>query len=250
MIDFHCHMDLYNNPMNIFREANIRGTTVLAVTTSPRAYRATREHFQNSDNVMVALGFHPELVAARINESNLFFDELKRCKFIGEIGIVGAERFRNSYTVQKELFRTIIKESEEQGGRILSIHSRKAESDVLGILDENMRKSKAVLHWFNGTQRDVKWALSLGCWFSINPKMCSTNNGKRIIKAIPLDKVLPETDAPFIQVNGKPYLPWDETIVELLADLKSLSINDMNKIISRNYSSLISSVSFNPIANE
>lgn len=72
MIDFHCHLDLYENPMKVFAEVKKRKTEVLAVTTSPRAYVKTAQYFRESDTVRVALGFHPELVKQRSSEKELF----------------------------------------------------------------------------------------------------------------------------------------------------------------------------------
>lgn len=68
MIDFHCHLDLYKNPLAVLNEVNNRKVEVLAVTTSPRAYLKSSQYFNNFNNVRVALGFHPELVANRRNE--------------------------------------------------------------------------------------------------------------------------------------------------------------------------------------
>ena len=76
MIDFHCHLDLYKNPLAVFDEVKQRNVKVLAVTTSPRAYLKTSQYFNNTDNVRVALGFHPELVADRRNEIDLFMEQI------------------------------------------------------------------------------------------------------------------------------------------------------------------------------
>ena len=73
MIDFHCHLDLYHAPMKIFTEVQKRRDFVLAVTTSPKAYQKTSYYFRGTDTVKVALGFHPELVAQRIEEKELFW---------------------------------------------------------------------------------------------------------------------------------------------------------------------------------
>ena len=62
MIDFHCHLDLYADPLKLFDEVKRRKTEVLAVTTSPRAFIKTSQYFRGANNVRVALGFHPELV--------------------------------------------------------------------------------------------------------------------------------------------------------------------------------------------
>lgn len=92
MIDFHCHLDLYPDPMKVFAEVKRRKVEVLAVTTSPRAYIKTSQHFRGSDNVRVALGFHPELVKQRHFEKDLFFEQMKSVCFLGEIGIDGSRR--------------------------------------------------------------------------------------------------------------------------------------------------------------
>ena len=77
MIDFHCHLDLYPDPLKIFEEVKSRKEDVLAVTTSPRAYLKTSAYFSGAKNLRVALGFHPELVAERPNEWELFLNSVK-----------------------------------------------------------------------------------------------------------------------------------------------------------------------------
>ena len=73
MIDYHCHLDLYPDPLKIFDEVKSKEVDVLAVTTSPRAYIKTSQYFLNSKKVRVAVGLHPELVAQRQSEWTLLF---------------------------------------------------------------------------------------------------------------------------------------------------------------------------------
>ena len=86
MIDFHCHLDLYKEPMHVFEQAKRKNKYVLAVTTSPKAFVKTSQYFKSAKNIMVALGFHPELVSTRIAEKKLFFDCMDQCLILGEIG--------------------------------------------------------------------------------------------------------------------------------------------------------------------
>ena len=172
MIDFHCHLDLYKNPMTIFDEVKRRKVRVLAVTTSPRAYLKTSQYFNNTDCVSVALGFHPELVVDRKNEVNLFMEQVPKCKYIGEVGIDGTGRNRNTYSMQKRFFYDMLCEAEKHHGRIISIHSRCAVKDVLECIEKCLNKNVPIMHWFTGNVKELQRALSLGCWFSINPKMC------------------------------------------------------------------------------
>ena len=55
MIDFHCHLDLYENPMKVFAEVKKRKTEVLAVTTSPRAYVKTAQYFREFASLLLQL---------------------------------------------------------------------------------------------------------------------------------------------------------------------------------------------------
>ena len=217
MIDFHCHMDLYKNPLAVFNEVKQRNVKVLAVTTSPRAYLKTLQYFNNTDNVSIALGFHPELVEDRRNEIGLFMEQISKCRYIGEVGIDGTGRNRHSYSVQKSFFYDALSEAERHHGRIISIHSRCAVKDVLECIEKSLNKNVPIMHWFTGNAKELQRALSLGCWFSINPKMCYSKAGRDIIMQIPLNKILPETDAPFTEKNGMLYMPWDTEVIEFLA---------------------------------
>ena len=217
MIDFHCHLDLYKNPLAVFDEVKQRNVKVLAVTTSPRAYLKTSQYFNNADNVSVALGLHPELVMDRKNEIDLFMEQISKCRYIGEVGIDGASRNRQSYFEQKTFFYDALIEAEKHHGRIISIHSRCAVKDVLECIEKSLNKNVPIMHWFTGNAKDLQRALSLGCWFSVNPKMCYSKTGRDIIMHIPLNKILPETDAPFTEKNGMLYMPWNTEVIEFLA---------------------------------
>lgn len=234
MIDYHCHLDLYPNLMRIFGEANMRNAEILAVTTSPRAFVKTLQHFKGSHNVRVALGFHPELVAQRPTEKDLFFEQMKSIRFIGEIGIDGSRRMKESVPEQKDFFRNVVQNAAIIGGQILSIHSRGAVKDVLQILEQHEGNYIPILHWFTGSIKEADKAIELGCWFSINPNMCYTDSGKRIIDVLPFDRILPETDAPFTQRNGAPYMPWDMTVATYISRLKNISIEETESLFFRN----------------
>lgn len=234
MIDFHCHLDLYHNPMKIYDEVNKKNAEVLAVTTSPRAFIKTSQHFSWSSHVRVALGFHPELIAQRPAEKELFFEQLNNSRFIGEIGIDGSQRLKESLPEQKDFFNEVIHAVSISGKKILSIHSRSAVKDVLQILEKHEGSYVPILHWFTGSVKEAEKAIELGCWFSINPNMCYTNSGRKIINYLPIDRILPETDAPFTQKSDKPYMPWDMTVVSYLAQERNMSIEEINALLLKN----------------
>lgn len=238
MIDYHCHLDLYRNPMDIFSEAKHRNTEVLAVTTSPRAYLKAKQYFVGAPSIHVALGFHPELVSSRIQEHPLFFDSVKECKFIGEVGLDASGKNKNSFDVQKRFFIDVLQAAESNGGKIISIHSRASTKETIDCIEQSVSLSTPVLHWFTGNIKEVERALDLGCWFSINPRMLSTKSGNAIIKSVPLSRVLPETDAPFVVKNWAPYMPWDVTVTNQLATMYGIPVKEMERTMLLNLQSL------------
>ena len=239
MIDFHCHLDLYQEPMKTFREVNRRNIQVLAVTTSPRAFVQTSKFFFGLSNVRVALGFHPELVAQRPSEKKQFFEQMRYTRFIGEIGLDGSQRAKGTLLEQKNFLNEVLRTAALYGGKIISIHSRGAVKEVLQTLETYKGDYIPILHWFTGSTTEAQRAIRLGCWFSINPNMCFTNTGKRIISCIPIDRVLPETDGPFVQIDGMPYMPWDTTVIEYLAKENNMKLLEMDELLSHNLKKLL-----------
>lgn len=241
MIDFHCHLDLYADPMKIFNEVKRRKTEVLAVTTSPRAFIKTSQYFRGANNVRVALGFHPELVKQRSSEKELFFEQMRSSRFLGEIGIDGSQRAKQSLSEQIEFFDEVVHTAAVHEGKVLSIHSRGAVKEVLQILEKYEGEYLPILHWFTGSVKDAEKAIKLGCWFSVNPNMCYTASGKKVISCIPIDRVLPETDAPFTQNAGVPYMPWDITVTSYMAKENNIAVDEMNMLLHRNLQTLTNS---------
>lgn len=208
MIDFHCHLDLYPDPRAVLDGIDARGTYVLAVTTTPKAWRGTTKLIGDRKRVRVALGLHPEVVAQRHQEVALLCGLLPETRYVGEIGLDGSPAHRRSLELQATVFERILAECSRLGGRVMSIHSRGAALQVLDALERHPGAGTAILHWFSGTTRELERAVSLGCWFSIGPAMLRSNRGRELASAMPLERVLTETDAPFTRDGGEPLMPW------------------------------------------
>ena len=230
MIDLHCHLDLYKDPISLLPEIKRRCTYVLAVTTSPRAWAKAKQVFAGADCVHVALGLHPEILSSKTNEIDMLLSNICHCKYIGEVGIDGSEQYKASHQAQERLFREIVRTAEKCGGRIISIHSRNATKAVLDIIESNVVTSVPILHWFSGTTEELVRANALGCWFSVSPAMLSGKKGKSLVSKMPLSRILPETDAPFTEKRGVPYMPWEAfEIIEALKDIFRLDEEQVRK---------------------
>ena len=224
MIDFHCHLDLYPDPAAVVAECRARNIYVLSVTTTPAAWQGTRALSGDVPRIRTGLGLHPQLVAQRKRELPLLLRLLQEARYIGEIGLDATPEFRSSLPDQLEVFTSILRECANAGGRILSIHSRRATTQVLDALARYPSAGVPVLHWFSGTERELSEAIKLGCWFSVGPTMLRTDKGKRLVQHMPRERLLTESDGPFANLHGRSALPWDvASAVTVLAGMWSLS---------------------------
>jgi len=240
MIDFHSHLDLYQDALKLLPLVSVRNAFTLVVTTSPRAWQATSRVFSDYGNIKIAVGLHPEIAQEKVGERALFLSSISKAKFVGEVGLDGSLRFKESLLLQESIFTEILKECEQLGGRILSIHSRNAATRVLDIIERNSRISTPVLHWFSGTIQETCRAVALGCWFSVGPAMLAAAKGRAILAKIPMGRVLPETDGPFATRRSVPLMPWEAIdIVDDLAPLWGTSKRGACRQIKQNLAALL-----------
>lgn len=238
MIDFHCHLDLYPAPTHVAEECERRRLYVLSVTTTPSAWHGSSGLARG--RTRTALGLHPQLAHERSHEIALFDELVGTTRYVGEIGLDGSPEFRQYWEAQLEVFRHILKSCSQAGGRVLSIHSRRATKDVLDCLEETPGSGVPVLHWFSGSSRELKRAIELGCWFSVGPAMLSAKRGRSLVERMPRDRILTESDGPFAQAAGAPLYPWDVAVaVEILSGLWGQPKEIVEAALLRNLNTLV-----------
>jgi len=198
--DMHCHLDLIPNFQSFISEHKSDDLKVLAVTTTPRAYEKEVNYCRKNNNIKVALGLHPQLVKDRGHEIEVFRRYVISAKYIGEIGLDFSKQYYASKENQMKIFREIVRLCSIHSGKVISIHSLRSEKYVLDILGEYYcaSKNKCILHWYTGSNAQLKRAIEMGCFFSINQRMLNTDKGKSIIHQIPSDRILLESDMPFV----------------------------------------------------
>jgi TatD DNase family protein len=243
VIDLHCHLDLYSNPAEVVARCHKEGVYVLSVTTTPKAWRGTSALAKGCPRIRTALGFHPQIAHERLGELPLFEALLPETKYIGEIGLDGSPEFQSSWRNQVRAFDHILKVTSHKGGRVMSIHSRRAVDEVLDALARNPDSGVAVLHWFSGTSAQLERAVSLGAWFSVGPAMLRGKGGRALVAEMPANRVLPETDGPFTMSGDRPLEPSDaRLVVKELAILWKLAIREVEKCLLSSFKVLISAV--------
>ncbi|WP_287999125.1 Qat anti-phage system TatD family nuclease QatD [Acidiphilium sp.] len=242
-VDFHCHVDLYEDHAAVIAECDRERVATLAVTTTPKAWPRNRELAAKSARVRIALGLHPQLVAERENELPIFERYLADARYVGEVGLDAGPRFYRSFPAQERVFERVLRACAEQGGKILTVHSIRTASKVLNHIERALPqdRGRVVLHWFTGTAAEASRAVALGCYFSINGEMLRSPKHRNLVGSLPLDRLVTETDGPFVERDGRPLRPRDvrHTVGEL-AIVRNLSPEATEGAILQNLKRLVS----------
>ena len=150
MIDFHAHIDLYSEPNEVVKEIERRKMYVLSVTTTPSAWTGTYSIAKHYSRIKTALGLHPQIAHERISELPLFDTFINETDYVGEVGLDGSTEFAKHKTSQLAVLKHVLKSCSNSGGKIISLHSRRAASHVIDIIDEYPDSGIPVFHWFTG----------------------------------------------------------------------------------------------------
>ncbi len=228
--DFHCHVDLLPDPTAAIASCERERIVTLAVTTTPRAWTQNRKWTVGCRYVYAAVGLHPELAGERHAEVGLLEKLIADTPFVGEVGLDGSTQHRKTLPAQRDVFVRALATAQSVGGRVVSIHSRRAAKDVLNCLSKHTTPSRVlpILHWFSDSASLARSAVLQGCYFSVNHRMLATEAGRAIVLSLPTERLLTETDAPFTQVDGRTSEPRDViATAEALAAVRGVAVDAM-----------------------
>lgn len=241
MIDTHCHIDLYPNPERLLRELDLQGITVISMTNLPSHFKMGLPYFKSLKRIRLALGMHPLYAENHSREFSAFLKLIDTTSYIGEVGLDFSREGIPTKDIQVKSFRKILK-SLYGKKKILSLHSRKAEREVLSNLIEFKAKS-AIFHWYSGPINLINEIASSGFYFSVNNAMIKSKAGQTRISKFPKDKILTETDGPFVEMKGKPVKPSDvKDILFHLSQLWNCSYSEADETVHNNFKTLLATL--------
>lgn len=195
MIDTHCHFDIMSNPEAYIYAKEVVGDIVIGMTNLPSHFCIGEPHLRSFKHVRLALGLHPLLATDKQNELQIFKNNIEKTSYIGEIGLDFSKSGISTKEIQISVLRKILSDLKGKK-KIVSVHSRKAERELLDLLCEYDIKN-VIFHWYSGPIGLIPSILSCGYYFSINESMTLSKNGQKIIENIPKTRILTETDAPY-----------------------------------------------------
>lgn len=238
VLDMHCHLDLYPDREAVLSEARTAGVEVLVATNRASEHRNLRAVL--APEVVVGVGIHPEAAGSIYlrHEIALFETLVVGAPLVSEIGLDRrlAERpsqyFGDSPTLaaQQALFERILES--DLSGKVISVHSRGAERLVADLLRQ--AGLSAVFHWFHGSRDEAEHIVSLGNSFSVNAAMLDAA-GTELLRWIPDDRLLLETDGPFVGWGGDIMRPSAlPDLIDELARIRDRSPDDMRGVVEVN----------------
>lgn len=245
MIDTHSHINTIKGLSidEIIEEAKNNGIEKIILPSAELS--DIDEVFKISEkyeNVYGLLGLHPSEVKDWSEElENKIRKYCKQNKKIVGIGEIGLDYYwdKSFNELQKEIFIKQIKLANELNLPI-SIHDREAHKDTFDILKEHNKNSKVIMHCFSGSVEFMKECIKEGFYIAIGGVVTFKNavKVKEVAKEVPPDKLLLETDAPYLtpvpyrgQENHPAYVKY---VAEEIAKLREISFEEIDKITTEN----------------
>lgn len=240
-VDAHCHIDLFPHPPEIVGLAEAQRIYTIAVTNAPSVFEHTARLASGSKYIRPALGLHPELAHSHKHELDSFRCSLPQTRYVGEVGLDYTTQDQDIRLKQRQVLASIAGWANESGDKVLTLHSRRAVSDVLSVL-KGIR-SRMILHWFSGTYKELDRAIAEGYFFSINGAMMQSAKGLALVGRMPKDRVLTETDGPFVKNGAAPASPLAvKATVKRLAEFWALPPEDMREMVINNLRNVLGAI--------
>ena len=250
LVDSHCHLDFpelkADLPAIARRMAENGVTHALTISTTLGTFPAVRQVAHALDNVWCSAGVHPD---ERRDDHEVSQDELlalARDPKVVAIGETGLDYFRveGDTEWQRERFRTHIRAA-RSCGKPLVIHTRAAADDTLRLMrEEGAAEVGGVMHCFTERWEVAEAALALGFHISFSGIVTFKNAValKEVAKRVPLDRMLVETDSPYLAPvphRGKTNEPaFVRHVAEELAWLRETSVEEIASATTRNFFAL------------
>ncbi|MFO0590455.1 MAG: Qat anti-phage system TatD family nuclease QatD [Polyangiaceae bacterium] len=235
LVDAHCHIDLFPDPARLVAEAETARVHTIAVTNAPLVYPHTAALTRGKVYVRAALGLHPELVGSHGHEVSKIPDLLTETRFVGEVGLDYTTSDIALRAAQRRVFGRILEYCARSPEKILTVHSRRAAADVVAAIGDKF-PCQVILHWFTGTVRELERAIAAGVYFSVNSAMLTSRSGSALIRAMPRQRVLTESDGPFVKNEGVGASPLSIRVtVGALAKLWQVSPNEAAATVRTNF---------------
>ncbi len=257
IIDSHCHLTyepMFSALKETIKRANNDGVNyLLTISTEDKGFSNILKIVDNNNSVYGTYGIHPhEAKNHQEITSNYIVEKVKKSKKIIGIGESGLDFYYN-HSDKKDQISCFLKhiEASQKTNFPLIVHTRSAEEETLKILKEATKKQelKILIHCFTGTKDFAFKLIDLGAYISASGVVTfkKSNDLAETFKAIPINRILVETDSPYLApepLRGKPNQPSYIThTVKFLAKLRNISYENFSNSTTKNFFNLFGKLS-------
>ena len=256
LVDSHCHLDFPEFAPEldaVVARARAAGVgTCVTIGTTLEKFPRVLEIAETFDNVWCSVGIHPHEAETELLSNPAPLIERARHPRVVGIGETGLDFYYNHSPREPQIanFRAHIEAARELKLPLI-VHTRDADDDTIAILRDEMGKGAftGVIHCFTGTKRLADAALDIG--FSISVSGIATfkksDELRAVLKDVPFDRLLVETDAPYLAPmphRGKRNEPsFVVNTAAMLAELKGVSADELARVTTDNFFRLFSKAS-------
>ena len=250
MIDSHCHLDhepLLGDLSNVIkRSKEVWIKKLLTISTSYESFDRIKNIIQKDEMIYGTIGIHPHETTKNKITSDIIVKNITENKKIIGIGETGLDFYYNNSDKNDQInsFKEHIEASIKTNSPLI-IHSRDAEVETFEILSEYKNQNlKILMHCFTCSKDFAKKLLTLNAFFSASGIITFKNSLElqETFKFLPLDRILIETDSPFlapVQNRGKKNEPsFIDYTAQKLADIKSISKSEIANLTTNNFNKL------------
>ena len=249
LVDSHCHLDRLDLSEReggldaVIADAQSRGVSyLLTVAVDLDSSKSLMQLTAKHSNIYSSVGVHPLQDAELPVPSVEQIVTLAKAPKVVAIGETGLDNFysADSYKWQRDSFISHL-QAAQQVQKPVIVHTRDARDETIGLLHKFASSSAGVLHCFTESWEMAKAALDLGFYISFSGIVTFKNAGdlREVVKKIPLDRLLVETDSPWlapVPYRGKQNEPqYVYEVAQAVADIKHISIEELAEITTTNF---------------
>lgn len=248
LVDSHCHLDFLQFAAEldavIARAEAVNVKTCVSIGTTLAKFPQVRAVAERFENVWCSVGIHPHEAQVELLEGAAPLIERAQHEKVVGIGETGLDFYYNHSPREAQIvnFRCHIAAARELKLPLI-VHTRDAEDETIAILREEMEQGAftGLIHCFTGTQKLADAALALGFFISVSgiATFKKSQDLRDVLTAVPLDKLLVETDAPYLAPmphRGKPNEPaFVAHTARALAELKNVTFDELADATTANF---------------
>ena len=244
-IDCHTHLDFFEaNIEEAIRDINDNKILTIANSMDIESYIKNKEYSKKSKFIKPCFGIHPWKAAEYKGDLQALIPYIEESEIIGEIGLdyLWVED-KSTFEPQRNIFYFILEESIKRN-KVVSLHTKDAEEEIYNAV-KKYNYSNAIIHWYSGDIIILEKLIALGCYFTISVDIGYSKKTNEILKKIPMDRLLLETDGPTALewVNGEYGYPKEiKNVYEKVAKNKNISIKQLITVVEENVQRLLNNL--------